>query len=436
MFDYPLLLAALALTGIAALVASRATDPERARRIGTIALALHGLLVILEHRGATAGGFPVSTGPIGVDAVNAIPLRVVSLLGLGVLGFAPRRLLDGAFSARLLFFVLATQTAYAATGPWVMATAWAVAWLPLARDIDSGGKVLFAAASGLLPAGIALGPRGLWLVLVAVVLRKGLFPAHGGVVRTFARGSLATALLLVNAHVGAFVLLRLAPRTTPWFTDLALGTALYAAVIGLRDRAPRRILAWLSVSQSAFLVAGLESGTVEGFTGAMLLWQVVVASTSVLALVLSALEARIDCPLSADHLGLAARAPRLAVAFAVAGLALVGAPATLGFCAEDLLLHGTMAAHPRIGLLLPIATAMNAVTVVRLFARLFLGPVAPGTEDMEDALPRERAVLAGFLIFLILGGVAPGWLARGSEAAARAILPLPTETSSAAEHAG
>ena len=151
---------------------------------------------------------------------------------------------------------------------------------------------------------------------------------------------------------------------------------------------------------------------------------------------MAAIEARLDTDLGAgDFLGLAARTPRLAVAFAIAGLALVGAPATLGFCAEDLLLHGTLSAHPRIGILLPIATAMNAVTVVRLFARLFLGPVAKGTEDMEDALPRERAVLTAVVLFLVAGGLAPRWLARASEAAAAAVLPSESVAVGAADPA-
>jgi hypothetical protein len=47
----------------------------------------------------------------------------------------------------------------------------------------------------------------------------------------------------------------------------------------------------------------------------------------------------------------------------VFGLALVGLPGTRSFCSWDLLIHGTLASHPPTGLLLPIATAMNAVSI-------------------------------------------------------------------------
>ena len=93
--------------------------------------------------------------------------------------------------------------------------------------------------------------------------------------------------------------------------------------------------------------------------------------------------------------------------FVVFGLALVGLPGTLSFCSQDLLIHGTLASHPLTGLLLPIATAMNAVSVFRLFTRLFLGKRRTGFTVMADALPRERWILAAGVLFVVLGGLFP-----------------------------
>jgi NADH-quinone oxidoreductase subunit M len=113
-----------------------------------------------------------------------------------------------------------------------------------------------------------------------------------------------------------------------------------------------------------------------------------------------------------------AHAPRLAVFFAVFGLALVGLPGTLSFCSQDLLIHGTLASHPLTGLLLPAATAMNAVTVFRLFARLFLGTRRTGFTVMADALPRERWILAAGVLFVVAGGLFPNAIvSRWSEEA-------------------
>jgi NADH-quinone oxidoreductase subunit M len=137
-------------------------------------------------------------------------------------------------------------------------------------------------------------------------------------------------------------------------------------------------------------------------------WVVVTVSTMGLFGVLRLLEVRFGENLSASrHLGLAEHAPRLAVFFAVFGLALVGLPGTLSFCSQDLLIHGTLASHPWTGLLLPIATAMNAVSIFRLFARLFLGKRRTGFTFPADALPRERWTFTAAIVFVVLGGLWP-----------------------------
>ena len=104
--------------------------------------------------------------------------------------------------------------------------------------------------------------------------------------------------------------------------------------------------------------------------------------------------------------------------FAVFGLALVGLPGTLSFCSQDLLIHGTLMSHPVTGVVLPIATAMNAVSLFRLFARLFLGKRRTGFTHMADALPRERWTLAAGMLFVVLGGLFPNLIVaqRSAEA--------------------
>ena len=194
----------------------------------------------------------------------------------------------------------------------------------------------------------------------------------------------------------------------PVLSYLAIATALYVAIRALTENSPRRLLAFVALSQSACILAGLESGTAEGITGALVHWFVVTVSTMGLFGGLRLLEVRFGENLTASrHLGLAEHAPRLAVFFIVFGLALVGLPGTLSFCSQDLLIHGTLVSHPQTGLLLPIATAINAVSVFRLFARLFLGRRRTGFTVMADALPRERWILAAGVLFVVLGGLFP-----------------------------
>jgi NADH-quinone oxidoreductase subunit M len=219
----------------------------------------------------------------------------------------------------------------------------------------------------------------------------------------------------LNGHFGALLVAKLivplfpqTDRVFPILSYLAIATALYVAIRALGENSPRRLLAFLALSQSACILSGLESRTAEGITGALVHWFVVTVSTVGLFGILRLLEVRFGENLTASkHLGLAEHAPRLAVSFAILGLALVGLPGTLGFCSQDLLIHGTLTSHPLIGLLLPIATAMNAVSIFRLFTRLFLGERRTGFTVMADALPRERWILAAGVLFVVLGGLFP-----------------------------
>ena len=203
-------------------------------------------------------------------------------------------------------------------------------------------------------------------------------------------------------------------------------TAGYTAILAISERQPRRLLALLTISQSSFLVAGLESTNPDAIAGALVHWQVAVVATSILTAVYTGLEARLGMVLdSREHLGLASKAPRLAVFFVIGGLALVGLPLTLGFAAEDLLLHGTLETHPQLGIILPIVTALNAFQVIRLFTALFLGRPGQAAETIADALPRERWVLTAAILFLIIGGLFPEIFVHLPARAAGELIHLP-----------
>jgi NADH-quinone oxidoreductase subunit M len=150
---------------------------------------------------------------------------------------------------------------------------------------------------------------------------------------------------------------------------------------------------------------------VEGITGALLHWWVVAFATTGLLCVYRALEARTtEAESPQGFLGLGYHAPRLAVFFAVSALALIGLPGTLGFAAEDLLFHGSLESHPLLGVGFPLATALNAITALRLLATLFRGRCGIHVPWIPDALPRERWALTVPVVLLVAGGIGPASL--------------------------
>jgi NADH-quinone oxidoreductase subunit M len=377
--------------------------------------------------------------PSGQSLFQALML-LFSCLTLGATLVLPRRDANRSTMGGILFLLGATLLAYASHNLLVLLLAWILSSIPFllkgwlrARSWRPAAGLLLSIIALALAIGLiavsshALAIEGLkgrrpggiaafGLLVVAVMFRKGIFPAHAWVADAAEGGAAIPTALLLNGHLGALLVAKLivplfpntAGSTFPVLSWLAMATAVYVAIRALAENSPRRLLAFLALSQSACILAGLESRTNEGITGALVHWLVVTVSTMGLFGILRLLEVRFGENLTAGtYLGLAEHAPRLAVSFAVFGLALVGLPGTLSFCSQDLLIHGTLLSHPLTGLLLPIATAINAVSVFRLFIRLFLGRRRTGFTSMADALPRERWILATGMLFVVLGGLFP-----------------------------
>lgn len=362
----------------------------------------------------------------------------------------PRRDCTTGMIGGILFLHGSTLLAYSTGNLLVLLAAWSLsivpflwagwlrarAWRPLAGLLLSSLALALAVAvistgTGVISINTLKGqnPGGATafaLLVIAVILRKGICPAHAWVADAAETGPALPTALLLNGHFGALLVAKLIvplfPRADtlfPVLSYLAIVTAVYVAIRALVENSPRRLLAFLALSQSACILSGLESRTAEGIAGAIVHWFVVSISTVALFGVLRLLEVRFGENLTASkHLGLAEHAPRLAVSFVIFGLALVGLPGTLGFCSQDLLIHGALTSHRLVGLLLPIATAMNAVSFFRLFTRLFLGKRRTGFTVMADALPRERWILAAGVLFVVFGGLFPNAIViqRSSEA--------------------
>jgi NADH-quinone oxidoreductase subunit M len=388
---------------------------------------------------AVACGLPLSAAPVDQSLYQAL-MFLYSCLALGATLLLPRRDSTAGAIGGILLMLGSTLLAYSADNLLVLLAAWVLSSIPFfvprwfqARSWRPRmGLLLSAIALGLAVTRIALAGHTIWIVrlngqspggmsafgllVAAVILRKGILPAHAWVADAAADGPAIPNALLFNGHFGALLVAKLivplfGGATSTWFpllSYLAMATAVYIAIRALTENSPRRLLALIALAQSASILAGLESGTAEGITGGLVHWYVVTVSTAGLFGILRLLEVRFGENLTAStHLGLAGHAPRLAVSFAVLGLALVGLPGTLSFCSQDLLIHGTLQSHPLMGLLLPIATAMNAVSVFRLFTRLFLGKRRTGFTAIVDALPRERWILAIGIVFVVLGGLFP-----------------------------
>jgi NADH-quinone oxidoreductase subunit M len=400
---------------------------QSSRVLAASAALLAAICFLMAHR--VAGAVQVD-GPgaarLSLDALSGVPLVFHELLVFAAVVASPARDVQGSHAGNLLLIGAGTSLALAGSG-WVVVLGWLLSSVPFLWAGWRGSEVTRQTHVSLIGSVVALalavtmgfgsgGPAGApaaVLVALAVALRKGIFPLHGGIVQMFDRSSLLPAVVYFNGHAGALLTARLhggdSGVVLSALGSAALVSAVLTSVRALVERRPRRVLGMIAVSQASFILTGLAVGNEAGRSGAMLHWLVVSAATFGMAVVLRGVEARVaDAREPVGPLGLAVHAPRLAVFFLICGLALVGLPGTAGYCAEDLLFHGALESHPWLGVALPLATALNAITILRLFGLIFLGVLPRHVPAVPDALPREGWILAACAVLLVAGGLLPG----------------------------
>jgi NADH-quinone oxidoreductase subunit M len=193
--------------------------------------------------------------------------------------------------------------------------------------------------------------------------------------------------LTIAPQAGAYVLVRVANPLFPHATTQALPIVGRVAIV-------------------AVVYGALECTNPNGIAGGLTLWISIGLALAGTAIAIGAVESRVGAQSLARFGGLDAKAPVLAGTFLVLGLACVGLPGTLGFVAEDLLVHGVLESYPGVGMAIIAATAANGFTVVRCFMRTFFGPCAP-KKAVADLLGGERIALAGLATMVVLLGVVP-----------------------------
>lgn len=406
--------------------------------LGTLVLVvpeLASLQVPWPWRNAPVlGPFFLHVGPLSAPLV-ALP----AALWLVTVAATPSTRLDRAGLSRTALATAFGTLAFLTDSPIVLASCWiasSVLFLGGLSTIESRRTrrvvgayqllsiVLLVGGICLMAASDETGHAGLWLVIAAVLVRKGIFPFHAWIPEALDRGRIGPTVLSCAPQLGTFTAATLVvPHATPAMLRvvaiLSLVTALYGAALALFQSDTRRALGYLFVSQSALVLAGLDCTSTDALTGALILWVSSAFAFTGLARTVLALEARRGRLSLTRYHGGFAQMPLLATSFLVFGLACTGFPGTLGFVGQEMLIDGAVRSFPAIGFLTIGASALTGLAVVRMYFSLFCG--RRGEVPGLGLRTREGLVFGAIATMLVAAGVAPGGIVRSAEAASTAI---------------
>ena len=433
-------------------------DVERLRRLAvasavsmvmaSLAVALTPRLRAMSIHSAALTTVPGGEAIIRVDTLSAVLLPFTAALWLLTVAVTPRAALDRGGLRRTALATLITLASFLTESAVVLLLLTAASvWTFVSALGDPAHRyqrrivIAYLGFSTLLfAAGVALliGPgahdttieaAGLWLIVIAALVRKGIVPFHAWVPEVFDHGRLGPAILFSAPQVGAYMtVVLIVPRASPdmlrTIAILALGTAVYGAALALVQTSARRACGYLFMSQSALVMAGLDCTSASALAGGLLVWLSAGLAFGGLArsvLVLEARRGRLD--LSTYHGGYE-RMPVLATSFLAMGLACTGFPGTLGFVGQELLVTGAVDAFPVMGFGVVIASALTGLAVLRMYFSLFCGrPDPPSYSGLQFGLTRREAwTFAALVIALVVFGIAPRPLVDSRFAASDEIL--------------
>ena len=263
-------------------------------------------------------------------------------------------------------------------------------------------------------------------LVIAVLIRSGICPFHCWMSDLYERATFGTALLVSLPLVGAYATMRLVFPISPDWVMRSIGlmsllTAVYASGIALVQTDARRFFCYLFLSYSALVLVGLEAGTPKSLIGALCVWMAVSVSLGGFGLTLRALESRRGRLSLKEFQGLYNHTPALAVLFLITGLASVGFPGTFGFIGTEMLVDGAIDAFPLVGIAVIFASALNGISVVHAYFRLFTGTTHTSLVSL-GIVRRERFAVITMLALIFIGGLIPQYNVVSRQRAADRLL--------------
>ena len=268
---------------------------------------------------------------------------------------------------------------------------------------------------------------------LAFAIKVPLFPFHTWLPDAHVEAPTAGSVILAGVllKMGTYGFLRfclpLFPdaslRFAPWIFALAVIGIVYGAWVSTVQPDLKKLVAYSSVSHLGFVMLGLFTMNTQGLVGGVIQMINHGLSTGALFLMVGMIYDRRHTRRIADFGGLWKTVPAFSALFLIVVLSSVGLPGLNGFIGEFLVLVGAFQVS---GLLAAVATTgiiFAAVYLLWMYQRVCFGEVThEENRQLRDLSPREWALVAPLVLFIVWIGVYPTPFTGKTEAAVDALI--------------
>lgn len=290
----------------------------------------------------------------------------------------------------------------------------------ISRLTDPGSPYLTAFTSGSF-LGFSTLTWALLLVFAGGAGKSAVFPLHVWLPDAMEGPTPVSALIHAATMVvaGVFLVARLfpvyaisAPAALEVIAILSAFTALFAAVIACTQTELKKVLAYSTISQIAYMllalgVAGWGREAVEGYTASMFHLFTHAFFKAALFLCAGVIIHIVHSGKLEDMGGLRKRLPVTHIAFLLAALSISGFPFLSGFFSKEAILAAAWVHHPVLYTVALITSGLTAFYMFRIYFLVFFNKKATeekAHEPWQMALP---------LIVLTIGSVFAGYIPFG-----------------------
>ncbi|MBA7621756.1 Na(+)/H(+) antiporter subunit D [subsurface metagenome] len=253
------------------------------------------------------------------------------------------------------------------------------------------------------------------LIVIGMGIKMALFPLHVWLpdAHSYASPVIAAILAAIQIEVAAYVLVRMLltvfqpqyfievlPVTTVIGWTAAAGI-IFGSVMAIAQKDFKRMLAYSTVAQVAYIGLGIGLANPLGLIGGLLHILNHAFMKSCLFLVAGGIRYQTGLYKISQFAGLGRRMPLMMAAFTVAALSMVGIPPTCGFFSKWYLVLGSIDANNWVFVaVILVSSLLTAVYFFRVIEKIYAIP-SSGDHAVEQATEPSARILVPILILAV-----------------------------------